>query len=141
MAQQHLIAALEPSDTDRRPVPQRLILGTAQNLRDKVSHNQFREDLYFAISAAPLRLPPFARAQDDIPTLATHFCNRQIPPIKRIKIYHMLPLTALQTHDWPGNLRELDMFIRKLVMLASSDVIDAQDVSAELQRLPCAPRR
>ena len=144
LAQQHLIAALEPSDTDRRPVPQRLILGTAQNLRDKVSHNQFREDLYFAISAAPLRLPPLRERKDDIPTLATHFCESANTTYKTHKNLSHAAITALQTHDWPGNLRELDMFIRKIVMLASSDVIDAQDVSAELEaavRTETAPIR
>ena len=132
-AQQRLIAALEQAPAERRLAPQRLLLGTSQNLRDQVSQNQFREDLYFAISLAPLRLPPLRERKEDIPTLATHFCEAANATYKTQKTLSHAAITALQAHDWPGNLRELDMFIRKIVMLAASDVIEAQDVSVEME--------
>ncbi|HMA93830.1 MAG TPA: sigma 54-interacting transcriptional regulator [Polyangiaceae bacterium] len=97
------------------PVDVRVIAATHRNLAAEVQRGNFREDLYFRLSTAHVRVPPLRDRMDDLPLLVEHFLNRanspqgleQIPP----------PLWSMfKAHRWPGNVRELWNLVQRFLV-------------------------
>jgi two-component system nitrogen regulation response regulator GlnG len=110
----------------------RVIAATHRDLRRLVSQGLFREDLYFRIDVAPIRLPPLRDHTEDIPELARAFllrANREGLPSKTID--HDA-LERLKHHDWPGNVRELENLIRRICALYADETITARIIEREL---------
>ncbi|HXU99969.1 MAG TPA: sigma-54 dependent transcriptional regulator [Caulobacteraceae bacterium] len=110
----------------------RVIAATNRDLRRLISQGLFREDLYFRINVAPLRLPPLRDHLDDIPDLARAFllrANREGLPSKTID--HDA-LERLKRHDWPGNVRELENLMRRICALYADETITARIIEREL---------
>ena len=132
--------ALNPK-TGRRPNA-RIIAATNRDLRGLIQQGLFREDLFFRLNVAPLRLPPLRDRTDDIPDLARAFllrANREGLPAKNID---NSALERLKLYAWPGNVRELENLIRRICALYGEDLITARIVDRELadQQAP-APGR
>jgi two-component system nitrogen regulation response regulator GlnG len=122
--------ALNPK-TSRRPNV-RIIAATNRDLRGLIREGLFREDLFFRLNVAPLRLPPLRDRADDIPDLARAFllrANREGLPSKTIDA---AALDRLKQHPWPGNVRELENLIRRICALYGEDLISARIVEREL---------
>jgi two-component system nitrogen regulation response regulator GlnG len=122
--------ALNPK-TGRRPNV-RIIAATNRDLRGLIREGLFREDLFFRLNVAPLRLPPLKDRSDDIPDLARAFllrANREGLPAKTIDAG---ALDRLKQHAWPGNVRELENLIRRICALYGEDLITARIVEREL---------
>jgi len=122
--------ALNPK-TGRRPNV-RIIAATNRDLRGLIREGLFREDLFFRLNVAPLRLPPLRDRADDIPDLARAFllrANREGLPSKTIDA---AALDRLKQHEWPGNVRELENLIRRICALYGEDLITARIVEREL---------
>ncbi|WP_309603788.1 sigma 54-interacting transcriptional regulator, partial [Phenylobacterium sp.] len=122
--------ALNPK-TSRRPNV-RIIAATNRDLRGLIQQGLFREDLFFRLNVAPLRLPPLRDRVDDIPDLARAFllrANREGLPSKTIDAG---ALDRLKQHPWPGNVRELENLIRRICALYGEDLITARIVEREL---------
>jgi two-component system nitrogen regulation response regulator GlnG len=122
--------ALNPK-TSRRPNV-RIIAATNRDLRGLIQQGLFREDLFFRLNVAPLRLPPLRDRVDDIPDLARAFllrANREGLPSKTIDA---AALDRLKQHPWPGNVRELENLIRRICALYGEDLITARIVEREL---------
>ena len=122
--------ALNPK-TGRRPNV-RIIAATNRDLRGLIREGLFREDLFFRLNVAPLRLPPLRDRVDDIPDLARAFllrANREGLPSKTIDA---AALDRLKQHAWPGNVRELENLIRRICALYGEDLITARIVEREL---------
>jgi two-component system nitrogen regulation response regulator GlnG len=122
--------ALNPK-TGRRPNV-RIIAATNRDLRGLIQQGLFREDLFFRLNVAPLRLPPLRDRVDDIPDLARAFllrANREGLPSKTIDA---AALDRLKQHPWPGNVRELENLIRRICALYGEDLITARIVEREL---------
>jgi len=122
--------ALNPK-TARRPNV-RIIAATNRDLRGLIREGLFREDLFFRLNVAPLRLPPLRDRADDIPDLARAFllrANREGLPSKTID---GAALDRLKQHAWPGNVRELENLIRRICALYGEDLITARIVEREL---------
>ena len=122
--------ALNPK-TNRRPNV-RIIAATNRDLRGLIREGLFREDLFFRLNVAPLRLPPLRDRADDIPDLARAFllrANREGLPSKTIDAS---ALDRLKQHPWPGNVRELENLIRRICALYGEDLITARIVEREL---------
>ena len=123
-------AAINPK-TGRRPNA-RIIAATNRDLRGLIQQGLFREDLFFRLNVAPLRLPPLRDRSEDIPDLARAFllrANREGLPSKTID---SSALDRLKTHAWPGNVRELENLIRRVCALYGEDLITARIVDKEL---------
>ena len=112
--------------------PKRLLVGTCDDLRDRVATNAFREDLFFILSVAPMMLPALRHRRQDIPAMAHHFCDQANHNYKTDKSLSLSAISALQEYEWPGNIKELDFMIRRLVMVAQTAQIEAHDVHREL---------
>jgi two-component system nitrogen regulation response regulator GlnG len=122
--------ALNPK-TGRRPNV-RIIAATNRDLRGLIREGLFREDLFFRLNVAPLRLPPLRDRVDDIPDLARAFllrANREGLPSKTIDA---AALDRLKQHPWPGNVRELENLIRRICALYGEDLITARIIEREL---------
>ncbi|HUN12673.1 MAG TPA: sigma 54-interacting transcriptional regulator, partial [Rhabdaerophilum sp.] len=109
----------------------RIISSTSRDLQEEVAAGRFREDLYHRLGVVPIRVPALAERREDIPALIEHF-------MQQIAISSGLPkrqiamdaMAILQTHDWPGNVRQLRNNIERLMILAGGDA--SQEVTAEM---------
>ncbi|NBN62123.1 response regulator [Microvirga tunisiensis] len=122
----------------------RILSSTARNLESEIASGTFREDLYHRLSVVPLRVPGLAERREDIPVLVRHFMEQISAsaglPMRRIGDDAM---AVLQTHDWPGNIRQLRNNVERLMILTRGDaeaVITADllpaEVGAMLPNLP-----
>jgi two-component system nitrogen regulation response regulator NtrX len=122
----------------------RIISSTARNLESEIASGTFREDLYHRLSVVPIRVPPLAERREDIPLLVDYFMDQ-------ISLATGLPkrtigedaMAVLQSHDWPGNVRQLRNNVERLMILAGGDpnaVISAsmlpQDVGSMVPSMP-----
>ena len=136
-AQTRLLRVIDGSDTaispktGRRP-NLRIIAATNRDLRGLIHQGLFREDLFFRLNVAPLRLPPLRDRAEDIPDLARAFllrANREGLPSKTIDA---AALDRLKLHRWPGNVRELENLVRRVCALYGEDLITARIIEREL---------
>lgn len=107
----------------------RVIAATNKDLKKEIEKGNFREDLYHRLNVIPIHVPDLKARKEDIPLLVNHFiqqiCAEQGWKAKSINDD---AITALQHHDWPGNIRELRNVIERLIIL-SADTITAEDVN------------
>ena len=116
-----------------RPADARIIAATNRDLRGLIQQGLFREDLFFRLNVAPVRLPPLRDRTEDIAELARAFllrAHREGLPAKSID---QGALDRLKVHPWPGNVRELENLIRRMCALYAEDVISARIVERELR--------
>ena len=102
----------------------RLVAATNRNLVDMVKRNQFRSDLYYRLNVFPVPLPPLRARRDDIPALVQHFVEIYAHRMDK-QIEHIPPetMSALSSYEWPGNIRELQNFIERSVILSSGNTL------------------
>ena len=102
----------------------RLVAATNRNLVDMVKRNQFRSDLYYRLNVFPVPLPPLRARRDDIPALVEHFVEIYAHRMDK-QIEHIPPetMSALTSYEWPGNIRELQNFIERSVILSSGNTL------------------
>jgi formate hydrogenlyase transcriptional activator len=112
--------------TRTHQVDVRLVAATNRNLVDMVKRNEFRSDLYYRLNVFPVPLPPLRARREDIPALAEHFvevyAHRMSKQIDRISPETMSELTS---YAWPGNIRELQNFIERSVILTSGNILES----------------
>ncbi len=96
----------------------RLIAASNRDLEEEVEAGRFRQDLFYRLNVVPLHLPPLRARRDDIPILAAHFAAKAAEKHAR-PVAELEPalLKALQEYNWPGNIRELENLIERLVVL------------------------
>jgi formate hydrogenlyase transcriptional activator len=115
----------------------RLLAATHRNLPDMVKRGEFRSDLYYRMNVFPIVLPPLRARSEDIPDLVQHFVEifgrRMGKQIERVPTETMSELTA---YGWPGNIRELQNFIERSVILSDGTVL--RPPLAELKHSRCA---
>ena len=104
----------------------RLVAATHRNLVEMVKGNGFRSDLYYRLNVFPVPLPPLRARREDIPALVEHFVETYARRMGK-QIEHVPPETmvALSSYQWPGNIRELQNFIERSVILSSENILDA----------------
>ena len=110
--------------TRTHQVDVRLVAATNRNLVDMVKRNQFRNDLYYRLNVFPIPLPPLRARHEDIPALVEHFVEIYGHRMDK-QIEHIPPetMSALTSYQWPGNIRELQNFIERSVILSSGNVL------------------
>ena len=115
----------------RVAVDVRIIASSARDLPAEIAAGTFREDLYHRLSVVPIRVPSLAERREDIPALIDHFMQQIATasglPKRRIAADAM---AVLQTHDWPGNVRQLRNNVERLMILAAGD--PTQEVTADM---------
>ncbi len=111
----------------------RVLAATNVDLEKEVTHQKFRQDLFYRLSVIVIRVPALRDRRADIPLLAARFlqgaCGRSgrhidVPPVV---------MTALSSYDWPGNVRELENTIERLVLFSRGSVVDVADLPAAVR--------
>ncbi|MBM4276927.1 MAG: sigma-54-dependent Fis family transcriptional regulator [Deltaproteobacteria bacterium] len=112
----------------------RVISATNINLEDAVFKEKFRQDLYFRLNVVPISIPPLRERREDIPILAKHFLNKfDIAFNKKIPGFSEKTLDALSRYPWPGNIRELENLIERIIVLSKgNDPIELEDIPLEI---------
>jgi two-component system nitrogen regulation response regulator NtrX len=107
----------------------RVVSATARDLTHEITEGRFREDLYYRLNVVPVTIPPLADRREDIPALVEHFmahyANERRVPTPEIAADAMV---ALQSYDWPGNVRQLRNVVERTIILAPGDRIGRIDL-------------
>ncbi|NKB43440.1 MAG: AAA domain-containing protein [Alphaproteobacteria bacterium] len=107
----------------------RILATSNRNMEAEVKAGTFREDLYFRLNVVSVAIPPLRDRPADVPVLANHFMEKYAEENDvAIQSINDEALESLQGHNWPGNVRELENTMHRAVLMASSDVIDADAV-------------
>ena len=115
-------------------VDARVIAATNGDLRSAVECGAFRRELFFRLNVVPIALPPLRERREDIPALARLFLAKFAKPESPAKTLTTDALEALADHDWPGNIRQLEHTLERVVVLKSGHpVLSASDLPEEIR--------
>ncbi len=130
--QPKILRALQEKEFERlgsnKPIPVnvRLVAATNRDLTKMVAEGQFRSDLYYRLRVFPILLPPLRERRGDIPLLVRYFVDHHARKLyKKIETIPEETMRALTRWDWPGNIRELENFIERAVILTKGPVLRA----------------
>lgn len=122
----------------RRNVDVRVIAATNKDLMEEVRAGRFRMDLYYRISTFVIPVPPLRDRREDIPPLAHALLEEIMEQLgKKVKGFTREAIACLENYQWPGNVRQLQNEIKRMLVLASDDYIGAELISPEI--LQAAP--
>jgi two-component system nitrogen regulation response regulator NtrX len=107
----------------------RVVSATARDLTQEIAEGRFREDLYYRLNVVPVLIPPLTERREDIPALVQHFLAHYANE-RRVPTPEVAPdaMVALQSHDWPGNVRQLRNVVERTVIMAPGDRIGRIDL-------------
>jgi PAS domain S-box-containing protein len=113
-----------------RPIPidVRIIAITNRLLEEMVAKGEFREDLYYRLNVVPIHVPALRERREDIPLLVRHFLEKFNRRYNLKKTMSPAALELLMIYSWPGNIRQLENMIERLVVTSSTEVIDIQNL-------------
>src|SRR5579863_2002872 len=143
--QAKLLRVLQEQEFERlgstytRRVDVRVVAATNQDLASMAAEKQFRMDLYYRLNVFPITLPPLRQRLEDIPMLVAHFVHRYAERIsKQVSRISKSGIDTLMRYPWPGNIRELQNFIERAVILTKGDVLQLP-VLASRSPIPAKP--
>ncbi len=120
---------------DPVPIDVRIIAGTSRDAEQAVRSGRLRDDLYYHLNVVPLEVPPLRDHREDVPELVEHFVawlvDVQNLPYRRLGIAAQ---NRLRHYSWPGNVRELKNVVQRLLILASGEEVQPDEVDAALGR-------
>ncbi|WP_380877052.1 sigma-54-dependent Fis family transcriptional regulator [Sphingomonas sp. DBB INV C78] len=107
----------------------RVVSASARDLAVEIAEGRFREDLYYRLNVVPVHLPALSERREDIPALVDHFVAR-FASERRVTTPAVSPeaVAALQTYEWPGNVRQLRNVVERTIILAPGDRLRVIDV-------------
>jgi transcriptional regulator with GAF, ATPase, and Fis domain len=128
--QAKLLRVLQEGEFERlgssqtRRVDIRVIAATNRDLDDAVADGGFREDLFYRLNVFPIRLPPLRERRGDIPALVWFLVRKRQEALRR-RITHIPEdvMTALQSRNWPGNIRELENVVERALVHSTGDTL------------------
>jgi formate hydrogenlyase transcriptional activator len=130
--QPKLLRALQEREFERlgsthtRKVNVRLVAATNRDLETMMANKEFRSDLYYRLNVFPIPIPPLRDRREDIPLLVSHFVQRFAKEMQKpIETIPTAVMKGLRTWDWPGNIRELENFIERAVLLTRGKSLEA----------------
>ena len=130
--QPKLLRALQEREFERlgsthtRTVNIRLIAATNRDLEKMIAAREFRSDLYYRLHVFPIRIPPLRERKEDIPQLVSYFVQKFARQMqKKIEVISPAVMKGLTAWEWPGNIRELENFIERTVILTRGKSLEA----------------
>ncbi|MGB5867267.1 MAG: sigma 54-interacting transcriptional regulator [Arcobacteraceae bacterium] len=106
----------------------RLIAATNRNLEQMVKDGEFREDLYYRLNVIPIDLPPLRKRGDDIKLIVNFFLERAIRNHKKVVKITDEAMEKLMKYPWPGNVREMENTLERIVLMGDEEGISAADM-------------
>jgi DNA-binding NtrC family response regulator len=120
---------------DPVPIDVRIIAATVRDPDQAIRSGRLREDLYYHLNVVPLEVPPLRDHREDVPELVEHFVSELVEvqnlPYRRLGIAAQ---NRLRHYSWPGNVRELKNVVQRLLILASGEEVQPEEVDAALGR-------
>jgi two-component system nitrogen regulation response regulator GlnG len=110
----------------------RIIAATHRDLKSQIAQGLFREDLFYRLNVVPIRIPPLRERLEDVGDLVRHFLRQATREGLGQKSIEAAAIDRLKSHPWPGNIRELENFVRRLAALYTQDTLTSQIVEQEL---------
>jgi DNA-binding NtrC family response regulator len=145
--QAKLLRAIQEGEIERvggsKPIRTefRLIAATNVDLEKAVKEGRFREDLYYRINVIPIKLPPLRERGEDIPDLVEFFLKRYTGRFKkRILGITDQTMSMLRKYWWPGNIRELENLIERMVAVSDKEYLSEEDLPLEFHFAQLEPR-
>jgi formate hydrogenlyase transcriptional activator len=142
--QPKLLRALQEREFERlgsthtRKVNVRLIAATNRDLEKMIAAREFRSDLFYRLNVFPIRIPPLRERREDIPLLVRYFVQKSARQMqKQIETIPAAAMKTLTNWDWPGNIRELENFIERAVILTRGKSLEVP--VAELNKSRVSP--
>jgi len=130
--QPKLLRALQEREFERlgsthtRKVNIRLVAATNRDLEKMVANKEFRSDLYYRLNVFPIRIPPLRDRREDIPLLVSYFVQKHAKQMQKcIETVPAAVMKGLTNLEWPGNIRELENFMERAVLLTRGRSLDA----------------
>lgn len=112
----------------------RLLAATNADLTERIKNNRFREDLYYRLNVIPINLPTLQERVEDLPVLVEFFIDKYREKFhKNTKKISEDSLALLSQYSWPGNIRELENLIARIIAMGDSETICAEDIPIEYQ--------
>lgn len=112
----------------------RLITATNRNLLSDVKEGRFREDLFYRLNVLPIHLPALRERRDDIPSLTEFFVGKFNKKLNRgISGVDDSVLELFLQYDWPGNIREMENLLERVVLMAKGTTVTLEDIPAEIR--------
>jgi transcriptional regulator with PAS, ATPase and Fis domain len=111
----------------------RVIAATNADLPKRIADGQFREDLYYRLNVINLTVPPLRARKQDIPQMVEHFLQQFARPSTPVRAISPDAMAALAEYPWPGNVRQLENVIERLVVIGHREVIELTDLPAEFR--------
>jgi len=123
-------------DSKPRHIDVRLLVASNKPLQDLVENGSFRMDLFYRLKIIEIKIPPLRERISDVPLLVNYFIEKQSVRLKKkIKGISTKALNALIRHDWPGNGRELENVIQRMIIFSKTEFIDVDVVPHELREI------
>jgi two-component system nitrogen regulation response regulator GlnG len=110
----------------------RIIAATHRDLKSQIQQGLFREDLFYRLNVVPIRIPPLRERLEDVGDLVRHFLRQAAREGLGQKSIESAAIDRLKAHPWPGNIRELENFVRRLAALYPQDTLTNQIIEQEL---------
>ncbi|MBI5183578.1 MAG: sigma-54-dependent Fis family transcriptional regulator [Nitrospinae bacterium] len=112
----------------------RVLAATNVDIKERIKEGKFREDLFYRLNIIPIRLPALRERIEDILQLVTFFIDRYNKEFKKnIRGITDSAIEILSSYHWPGNIRELENLIERLIAICDGDMISAEDIPIEYQ--------
>jgi len=123
------------------PVDVRIVCATHQNLQELIEAKHFRKDLYYRLSEIVITIPPLRDRLGDAALLAHHFKNKFSAQEKKLSPLNFSEeaLAAIESHQWPGNIREMENCIKRAVIMADGVQISAEDLGLQVPTTQIEP--
>ena len=116
-------------DTHPRPIEVRIIAASNRDLDQMVDNREFREDLLYRLKVVTLELPPLRQRKEDLPLLVHHFMDKYMRELnKQVEGISNGAMRAMLSHEWRGNVRELENVIERAVIFAEGRQISVEDL-------------
>ena len=113
----------------------RIISATNRDLHQDIADKNFREDLFYRLNVFPISLPALRERRSDIPILVHHFVSKHAARMgKRIDMVPVETMTVLQNWNWPGNIRELENMIERMVILTKGRLLAAPPAGLDVMQ-------
>jgi PAS domain S-box-containing protein len=118
----------------------RVVAATNKNLKELIKNNHFREDLYFRLNVLKLELPPLRERHQDIRIMVEAFLKKHAS-LNRKLVFDSLAFRALENYSWPGNIRELQNTIERLMAFCQTETVHTSDVASVLEKWDAVPAK
>jgi len=115
----------------------RVLAATNKDLKKAIKKKKFREDLYYRINVIPINMPPLRERKDDIPVFVKHFFET-VSKKKNKDVINISPdaMKLLEEYEWPGNVREMENIIERIVVLSENNMMTEEDLPENIKKAP-----